>query len=484
MQFTRIPPPFAPLGGPVGYTVENDTTAACDIRIIDPADGSLFGAKRFVSVRQAAFDAAPYLRSAVRFTPSAGPTGVYTATGRTVTAIVEATATRAGYSSVALDKRVPDGMSETEGTASGTAGSSGLEASGKNAIDGSTTGCQASDREPLDREPSEQDASGPEPLDGQTSDQHTFGQNTNSGSSTRWQASGREPLDGQSSEQDASGPEPLDGQSSGRNVSGQNAINGSSTGWEAYGKKTLVPEPSGQDASRTVTPSFGSEQSATAPARTFLPTAKPATAPTLLTTLPGVRLLPDGACEELTLLTAGAQNVTVIARSGDTTNAASYSVPEAGLHLFRIDARDFPGAETLTVDAGACGTIDYTLVAPPCGGVRLAWRSSAGSVEHYTFPTETEAIVETAKGRVYGPEGYVPTGESERRRTLHSAFEVRPVLEALAELTCSPAVWLVTAAGYEPVDVVSEDAVVHRHGTMCCMEITIRPAHKTPVPWS
>lgn len=434
MQFTRIPPPFAPLGGPVGYTVENDTTAACDIRIIDPADGSLFGAKRFVSVRQAAFDAAPYLRSAVRFTPSAGPTGVYTATGRTVTAIVEATATRAGYSSVALDKRVPDGMSETEGTASGTAGSSGLEASGKNAIDGSTTGCQASDREPLDRESSE--------------------------------------------------PEPLDGQSSGRNVSGQNTINGSSTGREAYGQKTLVPEPSGQESSGTVTPSIGSEQSATAPARTFLPTAKPATAPTLLTTLPAVRLLPDGSSEELTLLTAGAQNVTVIARSGDTTTAASYSVPEAGLHLFRIDARDFPGAETLTVDAGACGTIDYTLVAPPCGGVRLAWRSSAGSVEHYTFPTETEAIVETAKGRVYGPEGYVPTGESERRRTLRSAFEVRPVLEALAELTCSPAVWLVTAAGYEPVDVVSEDAVVHRHGTMCCMEITIRPAHKTPVPWS
>lgn len=464
MQFTRIPPPFAPLGGPVGYTVENDTTAACDIRIIDPADGSLFGAKRFVSVRQAAFDAAPYLRSAVRFTPSAGPTGVCPATGRTVTAIVEATATRAGYSAVALEKTVPDEMSETEGTASGAAGSSGLEASGKNAIDGSTTGCQASGREPLD---------------GQTSDQHTSGQNTNGGSSTQWQASGREPLDRESSE-----PEPLDGQSSGRNVSGQNTINGSSTGREAYGQKTLVPEPSGQESSGTVTPSIGSEQSATAPARTFLPTAKPATAPTLLTTLPAVRLLPDGSSEELTLLTAGAQNVTVIARSGDTTTAASYSVPEAGLHLFRIDARDFPGAETLTVDAGACGTIDYTLVAPPCGGVRLAWRSSAGSVEHYTFPTETEAIVETAKGRVYGPEGYVPTGESERRRTLRSAFEVRPVLEALAELTCSPAVWLVTAAGYEPVDVVSEDAVVHRHGTMCCMEITIRPAHKTPVPWS
>lgn len=394
MQFTRIPPPFAPLGGPIGYTVENDTAAACDIRIIDPADGSLFGAKRFVSVRQAAFDAAPYLRPAVRFTPSAGPTGVYPATGRSVTAIVEAAAAQAGYAAAVLGKTAPDEMSETERTASEAAGFSGRDASDQNTINGSSDTC----------EPSERDASDP----------------------------------------------------------------GS-------------PE---QESSGTVTPTIRSEQTATAPARTFLPTAEPAAAPTLLTTLPAVRLLPDGSSEELTLLTDAAQLVTVIARSGDTTTAASYSVPEAGMHLFRIDARDFPGAETLTVDAEACGAVDYTLVAPSGGSVRLAWRSSAGSLEHYTFPTETEAVVETVKTRAYGPDGYVQTGEPEWRRTLRSAFEVRPVLEALAELTCSPAVWLVTAEGYEPVEVVSEDAVVHRHGTMSCLEITIRPARKTLMPWN
>lgn len=394
MQFTRIPPPFAPLGSPIGYTVENDTAAACDIRIIDPADGSLFGAKRFVSVRQAAFDAAPYLRPAVRFTPSAGPTGVYPATGRSVTAIVEAAAAQASYAAAVLGKTAPDGMSETERTASEAAGFSG------------------------------------------------------------------------------------------RDASVQNTINGLSDTWKPSERDASDPGSPEQESSETVTPTIRSEQTATAPARTFLPTAEPAAAPTLLTTLPAVRLLPDGSSEELTLLTDAAQLVTVIARSGDTTTAASYSVPEAGMHLFRIDARDFPGAETLTVDAEACGAVDYTLVAPPCGSVRLAWRSSAGSLEHYTFPTETEAVVETVKTRAYGPDGYVQTGEPEWRRTLRSAFEVRPVLEALAELTCSPAVWLVTAEGYEPVEVVSEDGVVHRHGTMSCLEITIRPARKTLMPWN
>lgn len=429
MQFTRIPPPFAPLGGPIGYTVENDTAAACDIRIIDPADGSLFGAKRFVSVLQAAFDAAPYLRAAVRFTPSAGPTGVYPATGRSVTAIVEAAAAQAGYAAAVLGKTAPDGMSETETTASEAAGFSGRDASRQNTINGSSDTC----------EPSERGASDPGSLDGQSSDQDTSDKNAITGLSDTCEPSERDASDPGSPEQESSG---------------------------------------------TVTPTIRSEQTATAPARTFLPTAEPAAAPTLLTTLPAVRLLPDGSSEELTLLTDAAQLVTVIARSGDTTTAASYSVPEAGMHLFRIDARDFPGAETLTVDAEACGAVDYTLVAPPGGSVRLAWRSSAGSLEHYTFPTETEAVVETVKTRAYGPDGYVQTGEPEWRRTLRSAFEVRPVLEALAELTCSPAVWLVTAEGYEPVEVVSEDGVVHRHGTMSCLEITIRPARKTLMPWN
>lgn len=69
--------------------------------------------------------------------------------------------------------------------------------------------------------------------------------------------------------------------------------------------------------------------------------------------MPLSRLIPDGACDELTLLTDGPCTVTVTALAGDTASAESYRAAEAGLHLFRLDLRDFPDAESLTVDAGS-----------------------------------------------------------------------------------------------------------------------------------
>lgn len=118
---------------------------------------------------------------------------------------------------------------------------------------------------------------------------------------------------------------------------------------------------------------------ATAPARTFLPGREAAEAPALLTTLPRRRIIPEGACEELTLLTAGDAEAVVTARTADSLTAESYSVRTSGPLLFRIDTRDFPGAETLSIDFGEIGTVEYTVVPAVREAVRLAWRSSAGS---------------------------------------------------------------------------------------------------------
>ena len=118
---------------------------------------------------------------------------------------------------------------------------------------------------------------------------------------------------------------------------------------------------------------------ATAPARTFLPGREAAESPALLTTLPRRRIIPEGACEELTLLTAGDAEAVVTARTADSLTAESYSVRTSGPLLFRIDTRDFPGAETLSIDFGEIGTVEYTVVPAVREAVRLAWRSSAGS---------------------------------------------------------------------------------------------------------
>ena len=219
MLFTRIPQQYAPLGGELRYAVSQETAGNIDIRIVDAAAGSaagigaavspggadragtrgpvgdgsaLLGAKRFAAVAEAAFDAAPYLRRRLHFTPATGRTGFYPAEGRTVTAVVE--------------------VAGTDGEAA----------------------------------------------------------------------------------------------------------------------------------------------AAIAPARTFLPGDAPGT-PGLRTSMPLVRLIPEDACDELTLLTDGPCIVTVTAEAGDTATAESYRASEAGLHLFRLDMRDFPGAERVTVDAGTCG---------------------------------------------------------------------------------------------------------------------------------
>ena len=195
MLFTRIPQQYAPLGGELRYAVSQETAGNIDIRIVDAAaapggadragtrgpvgDGSaLLGAKRFAAVAEAAFDAAPYLRRRLHFTPATGRTGFYPAEGRTVTAVVEAA---------------------------------------------------------------------------------------------------------------------------------------------------------------------GTDGEAAAAARTFLPGDAPGT-PGLRTSMPLVRLIPEDACDELTLLTDGPCIVTVTAEAGDTATAESYRASEAGLHLFRLDMRDFPGA--------------------------------------------------------------------------------------------------------------------------------------------
>ena len=99
MLFTRIPQQYAPLGGELRYAVSQETAGNIDIRIVDAAAGSaagigaavspggadragtrgpvgdgsaLLGAKRFAAVAEAAFDAAPYLRRRLHFTPQRG----------------------------------------------------------------------------------------------------------------------------------------------------------------------------------------------------------------------------------------------------------------------------------------------------------------------------------------------------------------------------------------------------------------------------
>lgn len=217
----------------------------------------------------------------------------------------------------------------------------------------------------------------------------------------------------------------------------------------------------------------------TTPLRTFLPTDRAMTAPALITEMPLQRIIADGEADELTLLLPGAWVVTVTAQSGDTTSAESYRTGTSGLHLFRLDTRDYPLSHTLMVDAGSAGAVAYTVVAPPAEGVRIAWRTRSGSVEHYTFPVVKSVVTVVEKSRSIGSEGYIArVTDTAQRTTLRSAYETRTVLEALAGVISSPQVWQVAEGQYLPVDVLTPKAEVYRHGEFGAVEIEIRPVRK------
>lgn len=306
MQFTQIPPDYAPLGGPIVYAFSDTAPRTFDVSVIDYNIDDAVGAKRLAGISAGTLDIAPYLRHRLTFRPSTGPTGFVEAPDRTVLAALE--------------------------------------------------------------------------IDGLRS-----------------------------------------------------------------------------------------------PGRMFLPCETVARTPAHLTSVPWNRLIARGECDEATLLTETPCTATVDASRNGETRTTTFTATRTGLLLFRLNTADFPDADVLTVWFDRFTRIVYELTPPLQGGCRLAWRSSAGSIEQYTFPVVKEERVETEKERITTESG---TCSREIRTshllTLLSAYEPTMMLQALAGILSSPQVWRVENGLYLPVEVLTDAAGIRRHGTLRNFELQIR----------
>ncbi len=178
--------------------------------------------------------------------------------------------------------------------------------------------------------------------------------------------------------------------------------------------------------------------------------------------------------------------MTVTAEAVGTPAMAESYRASRRLHLFRLDMRDFPGAERVTVDARTCGTVVSFRDSGRSGTGAAGPAEQRRIVEHYTFPIVRTTTVRTGKAReAEGPQGrVVAAAETDREIVLVSAYETRSMLEPLAELTATAAAWIVTEKRYIPVDIATEEAVVQRRGTLSCLEIAIRPKRKKHAAWN
>lgn len=232
-------------------------------------------------------------------------------------------------------------------------------------------------------------------------------------------------------------------------------------------------------AGRCVAATVGTD-GATAPARTFLLGTAKGAVPGLRTSQPLVRLLGRDECDEITLATTALCTAAVTVRTGDIVSTSEFADRSTGVRLFRVASADYPGAETIAVAFEGIGRIEYRIVERPAEARRVAWIGRAGAVEHYTFPVVKAEEVRVAKRRIYGDEGHRTVRcESERLLTLQSAYETPAAAEALAELLEAPQAWIVGDDGtYGEADVLTERAAFRRHGTLCSLEIAIRPTRK------
>lgn len=178
--------------------------------------------------------------------------------------------------------------------------------------------------------------------------------------------------------------------------------------------------------------------------------------PSVLTTLPARRTLARGEYDELTLLVPDNCLVELTRRFSDGRSVAesfqllSVTCSEPVAFLVRSD-QYVSDTECLEVAIRSGGevfrTFTYNFVTRPVGSRRIAWRSSHGSIEHFTFPAEKELVQAVGQDNVPVRQEAV-FGQRTRILTLLSGYQPRTEIAALAEIVRSPDVWIATGSGY------------------------------------
>lgn len=173
--------------------------------------------------------------------------------------------------------------------------------------------------------------------------------------------------------------------------------------------------------------------------------------PSVPTTLPVRRTIARGEYDELTLFVPNDCFIELTRRFSDgetfweAFQLLSVTRTEPGIFVIHADEYE-PQTVGLAIDIRSgderLGTFLYDFVSRPAGSRRVAWRSSLGSIEHFTFPAEKELVQTVRRG-----EGSGQT-ECSRTLTLLSGYQPRAVVAALAEIVGSPDVWVVADTGY------------------------------------
>ncbi len=187
----------------------------------------------------------------------------------------------------------------------------------------------------------------------------------------------------------------------------------------------------------------------------------------IMTTLPLRREIKIG--DQESILIHAAEGVTVGARIviSRFENSVIYreleqAMGESGVMLLNLNTSGLSDVSAIDVDIFVGGSllerVTYTVSPQNRYAYRLAWVSSAGSIEHFTFPRVMQRKV-------------LSSGKFEV--TLVSDYESQQTIDALSELLTSVGVWRVDDDEYTPVEVATSELVVYRDGKLSLVELKV-----------
>lgn len=202
--------------------------------------------------------------------------------------------------------------------------------------------------------------------------------------------------------------------------------------------------------------------------------------PTLVTSMPHNRTISLGERDELLLLACPDDHIEAII-TGDTGEEITLGyTTSTGATILSISTEDFASnIGTLDVEIVCNGekfaTLHYRMVRSGRKAMRVAWISSEGSIERYTFPVTAQRQQKSEKRTVAMAEGQrVVSTTTEQTEVLLSRYEPRLTIEALAEIISATKVWVERYDNCHEVEVLTSVVDHNLMGEPDSLRLTIR----------
>ena len=210
-------------------------------------------------------------------------------------------------------------------------------------------------------------------------------------------------------------------------------------------------------------------------------------APSLVSTMPLKRTIAYGERDELLLIAHTNDNLAIVIKSDTGEELSLHHTTSTGAAILSLSTEDFDNdIRSLYVEIScnehSVSLLHYNVVSAHKSDVRLAWISSRGSIERYTFPVTANRQRKAEKQTIRTRDGVgVVSSSTERRQTLVSRFEPRDTIDALADIISATRVWIEEKGGFREVEVCSSVIDGNLFSEPDCVAIELIDGHREEV---